>query len=329
MKKIALSGIQTTGSLHLGNYLGSIANWLKFQEEYNCFFFLADLHSITVDQDPAELRQASYHTIAIYLASGICPKKSTIFLQSQVSYHAELAWLLNCVTPMGWMKRMTQYKDKAGKNQESASVGLFDYPVLMAADILLYNADVVPVGDDQKQHIELARDIASAVNRKFDKELLIMPEPMILGPAKRVMSLKDGLKKMSKSDPSDASRINLTDTNDMIMQKIRKAKTDAYEYISYDPENRPEFANLLNIFASITGSTPEHIAADYRDTNFSTFKEELANNICNLITPIREEYNKIILDKIYLDKILANGRDKASARAESIYKNVKDAFGFI
>ncbi|CAN0600856.1 unnamed protein product, partial [Ectocarpus sp. 12 AP-2014] len=258
-----LSGIQTTGNLHLGNYLGSIQNWLEMQNDYSCYFFLANLHAITTPQDPEELRRASLSSAALYLASGIDPKKSIIFMQSDVKEHTELAWMLNCITPIGWLKRMTQFKDKAGEKQDNANTGLFTYPILMAADILLYNTDIVPVGADQKQHLELARDIAGAVNRRFNQEILKIPEPLIQGPATRVMSLRDGTKKMSKSDESDASRINLTDSADTIMKKIKKAKTDNIAEISYDQPERPEVSNLINIYSSITKRKKEEIVKQY------------------------------------------------------------------
>jgi tryptophanyl-tRNA synthetase len=269
MKKTILSGVQASGSLHLGNYLGAIKNWVKMQEEYNCFFFLADLHAITVDRTSEELRTSIMQTLAIYLAAGLSPDKVTIFAQSMVKEHSELAWILNCVTPLGWLKRMTQFKDKAGKDQDKACLGLFSYPVLMAADILLYQTDIVPVGEDQKQHLELTRDIAGAINRKFNKEVLKVPEPLIGGSATRIMSLRDGRKKMSKSDISDLSRINLKDDADLIYQKIKKAKTDHLTEISYDKENRPEISNLIDIYANLSETNIETITKNYQNKGFA------------------------------------------------------------
>lgn len=329
MKKIALSGIQTNGTLHLGNYLGSINNWLTMQDDFNCYFFLADLHSITVARQPEELRQAIFHSAAIYLASGIDPDKSVIFAQSTVPEHAELAWLLNCVTPLGWLKRMTQFKDKAGKKQDNASTGLFTYPVLMAADILLYNADIVPVGDDQKQHLEITRDIAGAVNRKFEQEVLTMPEPLIFGKATRVMSLKDGTKKMSKSDPSDASRINLTDSPDLIVQKLKKSKTDSIAEIYYDRENRPELSNLLDIYAAIINASPKTLGDNYANSGFAKLKEDIAEAIITKLAPMQKEYNKLIESEDHLLNILHTGANTAKERANLTLNNVKKYFGFL
>lgn len=328
MKKIALSGIQTSGTLHLGNYLGSINNWLTMQEEYNCYFFLADLHSITVSRSRDELCKSILHAAAIYLAAGIDPNKSIIFTQSSVPQHSELAWMLSCITPIGWLKRMTQFKDKAGKQQDNANAGLFTYPVLMAADILLYNADVVPVGDDQKQHLELTRDIAAALNRKFNEEVLKVPEPLILGKAKRVMSLRDGSKKMSKSDPSDASRINLTDSPEVIIQKVKKAKTDNIAEITYDPEHRLELTNLLNIFSAITDKEAKILAEEYIDKGFAKLKNDLAEAIIARLTPMQKEYNKLIDNQDHLFNILHLGEIAAKQRADLILSKIKDYFGF-
>ena len=326
MKKTALSGVQTTGNLHLGNYLGSISNWLTMQDEYNCFFFLADLHSLTAIQNPEQLRQSTIESAAMYLASGLDPKKSTIFLQSHIKEHCELAWILNCVTPIGWLKRMTQFKDKAGKKQDNANTGLFTYPILMAADILLYNADVVPVGDDQKQHLELTRDIAGAVNRRFNKEILITPEPLIQGSATRVMSLRDGTKKMSKSDESEASRINLTDDADTITKKLKKAKTDNIAEITYD-SGRPEITNLINIFCAISSNTPEQIVNTYEGQGFAKFKNDLAELIISQLQPIQTEYNKIINDQNYINQTLNDGAAKAREIAQQTCKKVMNEFG--
>lgn len=329
MKKTALSGIQTTGCLHLGNYLGSIQNWLEMQDDYNCYFFLANLHSITIERDPNELRAATLSAAATYLASGINPKKSVIFVQSDVKEHTELAWMLNCITPIGWLKRMTQFKDKAGKKQDNANTGLFTYPILMAADILLYNADVVPVGDDQKQHLELARDIAGAVNRKFNKELLSLPEPLIQGAATRVMSLRDGTKKMSKSDDSDASRINLTDSPDLIIKKLKKSKTDSIAEISYDQTARPEVANLINIYSALTKNSKQKIVSQYDGSGFAKFKLDLADIIIAKLNPINLEYQKIIKDKDYINDVLLKGAEKARTTAKTTCRTISEAFGLL
>ncbi len=327
MKKVAVSGIQTSGDLHLGNYLGSIKNWLNMQDSHDCFFFLANLHSITVDLNPIILNKSILDAAAIYLACGIDPNKSTLFLQSDVKEHAELAWLLNCVTPMGWLKRMTQFKDKAGKHQDNACTGLFTYPVLMAADILLYNADVVPVGDDQKQHLELTRDIAGALNRKFNKELLKIPSPLIQGPATRVMSLRDGSKKMSKSDPSDAARINLLDDSITIANKIKKSKTDSIENITYQ-NDRLEVTNLINIFSALSNLTVKEILINYENQGFSVFKSNLADLVIEHLKPIQAEYYKIIKDQTYIKDVLKLGAHKASIIARKTCDKINENFGF-
>ena len=329
MKKIALSGVQSTGSLHLGNYLGSIKNWVNLQQDYECYFFLADLHSLTVDQDPILLRENILSSAATYLACGIDPNKSAIFRQSAIKEHCELAWLLNCVTPIGWLKRMTQFKDKAGSKQDNANTGLFTYPVLMAADILLYRADVVPVGDDQKQHLELARDIAGVINRKFGRELLTVPEPLIQGAATRVMSLRDGTKKMSKSDPSDAARINMTDSADIILAKIKKSKTDNIAEITYDPLNRPEVANLINIYSALSGDTTQKIVDNYQHKGFAIFKSDLGDIVISHLKPIGEEYWRIIKDKEYINNILEAGASRARAKASKTCSEIFENFGLL
>jgi tryptophanyl-tRNA synthetase len=330
MKKVALSGTQVTGDLHLGNYLGAIINWTKIQDEYNCYFFLADLHSITIDCTPSQLYANTLQTAAIYIAAGLSPDKSAIFAQSMVKEHAELAWLLNCITPLGWLKRMTQFKEKAGKDQDNACLGLFSYPVLQAADILLYQANVVPVGDDQKQHLELTRDIAAAVNRKFDQDILTLPEPLILPTkAKRIMSLKDGRKKMSKSDPSDLSRINLNDSADQVYQKIKKAKTDHLTEISYDHQSRPEISNLIDIFASLSGDGVSKIVDNYQNTGFAKFKNDLSELIILALSPINTEYMKLMQNQDYLISILHSGAEKARIPAAQTLATVKQSFGFV
>ena len=329
MTKTALSGIQTSGGLHLGNYLGSINNWLNLQEDYNCYFFLADLHSITVDRSAEDLRKSTLSAAATYLAAGINPKKSTIFLQSAIKEHCELAWMLNCVTPIVWLKRMTQFKDKAGKKQDNANTGLFTYPILMAADILLYNADIVPVGDDQKQHLELTRDIAGVINRKFGQQIIKVPDPLIQGTATRVMSLRDGNKKMSKSDASDASRVNLTDSPDIIMQKLKKAKTDNLAEITYDPTQRPEVSNLINIFCALSQQTQASIVEQYQIKGFAVFKSDLAELIISKLEPINIEYKKIIQDPQYIKDTLANGANRARIIAQKTCSMVAENFGLL
>jgi len=311
-----VSGIQPTGGLHLGNLLGAILRWVRMQDEADCLFFLADLHALTVDVDPTKLRANVREMAAALIASGIDPAKSILFTQSAVPAHAELAWILNCTARMGWLSRMTQFKEKSGKHREGASVGLFTYPVLQAADVLLYQATHVPVGEDQKQHIELARDIALKFNNDFDVELFIPPEPFIGGgTAARVMSLRDGTAKMSKSDPSEASRIHLTDGDDEIAQKIRKAKTDP-EPLPDDPaqlDGRPEARNLVGIMAALTGETPVEVLQRFAGQGFGAFKPALADAAIALLAPLRERLIELRRDEASLDSILAAGAEKAAA----------------
>jgi tryptophanyl-tRNA synthetase len=328
MKRI-VSGIQPTGFLHLGNYLGSIKQWVELQKEYESFLFLADLHAITVPQDPEALRKSIRVTAATYIACGIDPNKSAIFAQSTVHEHAELGWILNCMTPIGWLNRMVQFKDKAGKDKEKASLGLYSYPVLQAADVLLYKADIVPVGEDQKQHIELARDIAGAFNRRVEQDYFPLPEPRIMGVATRIMSLRDGTKKMSKSDPSDYSRIHLNDDADTILKKFQKAKTDALPEITYDEENRPDLANLINIYSAITGLTKEQTVENYTGKGFAAFKKELAENVIEHINPITKELNDLLEDTVYIDNILKQGAVRAQNVASKHLKEVKELLGFL
>jgi len=313
-----VSGIQPTGDLHLGNLLGAILRWVRMQDETQCLFFLADLHALTVDIDPAVLRDNVREMAAALIASGIDPAKSTVFCQSDVPAHAELTWILSGTARMGWLNRMTQWKDKAGKNREGSSVGLFTYPVLQAADVLVYKATHVPVGEDQKQHIELARDIAIKFNNDFDVELFVPPEPYIGGgTAARVMSLRDGTAKMSKSDPSEASRIHLTDDNDTIAQKIRKAKTDP-EPLPDDPaglEGRPEAKNLVGIMAALTGETPELVLSRFAGQGFGAFKPALADAAVALLSPLRDRLIELRRDTAALDAILDAGAEKAAALA--------------
>jgi len=329
--KRILSGVQPSGDLHLGNYLGAIKNFVSLQKEYECFFCVVDLHAITVWQDPKVLANKTREVTAAFIASGIDPKKNNIFVQSQVPQHAQLGWLFNCVARMGWLNRMTQFKDKAGKNSENVSVGLFSYPTLMAADILIYLATHVPVGDDQKQHLELTRDIAQKFNNDFKTDFFPIPEPLILGEATRVMSLRDGSKKMSKSDPSDYSRIMLTDTAENIIQKIKKAKTDP-EPLPQDKtglEKRPEAENLISIFASLQDTSIESVIKDYAGKEFSTFKKDLADISVSKLEPITSEMNKLMSDVSYIDSILNQGKENAVAVAEPVLQKTKEIIGFL
>jgi tryptophanyl-tRNA synthetase len=332
IKKI-FSGVQPTGNLHLGNYLGAIKNFVKLQNEIEneCIFCVVDLHAITVKQNPKELKKNIRETAATFIASGIDPIKSIIFNQSMVSAHSEAAWILSCVSRIGWLNRMTQFKEKAGKDKEKASIGLYSYPVLMAADILLYDATHVPVGDDQKQHLELCRDIAQKFNNDFNAtDFLKVPEPLIQNEFSRIMSLKDGLKKMSKSDPSDLSRINLTDNRDEILNKIKKAKTDPLPLPSgiKDLNERPEAENLLGIYSSLKNQNLEKSIIEFNGKNFSEFKEKLSEILIETIDPISKEIKKLLNDENYLDKILLEGSDKANKLASKKIKEIKDLVGF-
>jgi tryptophanyl-tRNA synthetase len=310
-----VSGIQPTGGLHLGNLLGAILRWVRMQDEAQCLFFLADLHALTVDVAPDQLYSNVREMAAALIASGIDPKKSILFRQSAIPAHPELAWILQGTARMGWLNRMTQWKDKAGKNREGSSVGLFTYPVLQAADILLYKATHVPVGEDQKQHVELTRDIALKFNADFDVDLFVPPEPFIGGgAAARIMSLRDGRSKMSKTDPSDMSRIHLTDSDDEIAQKIRKAKTDP-EPLPADEnglENRPEAKNLIGIYSEVTGETIEQVLARFAGQGFGTFKPVLADALIGLLAPLRVRLEEFRRDPAELDRILSEGAERAS-----------------
>jgi tryptophanyl-tRNA synthetase len=325
-----VSGIQPTGDLHLGNLLGAILRWVRMQDEAECLFFLADLHALTIDVEPQQLRSSVREMAAALIASGIDPAKSIVFAHSAVPAHAELAWVLGCTARMGWLNRMTQWKDKAGKNREGASVGLFAYPVLQAADILLYRATHVPVGDDQKQHIELARDIAIKFNTDFDVELFVPPEPYIGGgSAARVMSLRDGTAKMSKSDPSDMSRINLTDSDETIAQKIRKAKTDP-EPLPEDPAllaARPEARNLVGIYGAVTGESVEQVLARFAGQGFGAFKPALADALVAMLAPLRARLEAFRSDPAMLDKLLADGAARAAELAAPTLAQAYDAVG--
>ncbi len=333
MGKKIFSGVQPTGNLHLGNYLGAIKNFVRLNNEVGneCVFCVVDLHAITVNQDPKKLRNNIRETVATFIASGIDPKKNIIFNQSKVSAHAEAAWILSCVARMGWLNRMTQFKEKAGKDKEKASVGLYSYPVLMAADILLYDTTHVPVGDDQKQHLELCRDIAQKFNNDFKVENFFrVPEPLIQKEFSRIMSLKDGTKKMSKSEISDLSRINLTDYKDQIINKIKKAKTDSLPLPEtiIELEERPEAKNLMGIYSSLVNSNLEKSINEFSGKNFSEFKESLTQVLVDKIIPISNEIKKLLNDKKYLDSILLEGSEKADKIASKKVKNIQDIVGF-
>ena len=331
-RPLAFSGIQPSGKLHLGNYLGAMKNWVKLQDSMPCIYCVVDMHAITVFQDPAELSASTREVTAACLAVGIDPERSILFNQSQVPIHAELAWIFNCVARIGWLNRMTQFKDKAGKNRENASVGLFVYPNLMAADILAYRATHVPVGEDQKQHLELARDIAQKFNTDFAAPgFFPLPEPFITGPGTRVMSLRDGTKKMSKSEESDFSRINLTDDADAIAQKIRKARTDPNPLPGKMEElaTRPEAENLINIYAGLCDQRAETVLAEYAGAQFSTFKNALADLAVAKLTPIAAAMQRYMSDRGELDRILASGAARARVIAEPVMREVRERVGFV
>ncbi len=340
--KTVFSGIQPTGNLHLGNYLGSIRNWIDLQDQHRCIFGVMNLHAITLPQDPKALRQNILDAAAVYLACGLDPKKTTLFVQGDVAEHAELAWVFCTLTPMGWLNRMTQFKDKTKQKtvrvmkglsevneviqDENANLGLYSYPVLMAADILLYKADLVPVGEDQKQHLELTRDIAGAFNRRFGKEYFNLPDPMIVSGVKRIMSLQDGTKKMSKSDESDLSRINLTDTAEEIVKKVKKAKTDSLPTITFD-EARPEIFNLLNIFSAFTGKTPESLAREYETAGNGKFKMDLAEVLVEKLKPIQENLTRFKQDPAYVRQVLNEGKNQAQEIAQKTKKEIFEIVG--
>jgi tryptophanyl-tRNA synthetase len=338
-QQLVFSGVQPTGNLHLGNFLGAINRFVALQDSYECLFCVVDLHAITVAQDPALLKANIREVAAAFIACGIDPEKNIVFNQSQVPEHTELAWVFNCVARVGWLSRMTQFKEKAGKDRENASVGLFAYPTLMAADILVYRATHVPVGDDQKQHLELARDIAQKFNHDFAPSISALgqdaffplPNPIIHGPATRVMSLRDGQKKMSKSDPSDFSRINLSDDADAIVQKIRKAKTDPHPLPSEIEGllGRPEAENLVSIYAALSSQTKESVLGDFGGSNFSQFKNALADLCVTMLSPIGSEMRRLLGDLSYIDFILREGSERARARACITMSSVKDIVGFL
>ena len=333
IKERVFSGVQPTGSLHIGNYLGAIKNFVSVQNDYDSIFCIVDLHAITVWQDPNILSENIYEVAAAYIASGIDPKKATIFVQSQVPAHAELAWILNCVSRIGWLNRMTQFKEKAGKNREKASVGLYVYPTLMAADILLYHTNLVPVGDDQKQHLEITRDIAQKFNNDFknsnNDNFFPIPEPMILPVASRVMSLRNGLKKMSKSDSSTMTRIEFSDENDLITKKIMKAKTDPLPMpeTAKELENRPEVKNLINIYGAISGEKTEQLISKFAGQRLSDFKKDLSDIIISEMEPIRDKFIELKNDKSFLNKILKDGVYKAREKSNPIIDEVKSIVG--
>ena len=335
------SGIQPSGIPHLGNYLGAVRNWVALQQSHECLYCVVDLHAITVWQDPTELPRAIREVTAAFIACGIDPDKNIVFNQSQVAEHAELAWIFNCVARMGWLNRMTQFKEKAGKERENVSVGLYAYPNLMAADILVYKATHVPVGEDQKQHLELARDIAQKFNHDFgdsirnnghnDGVFFPLPEPMITGPATRVMSLRDGTKKMSKSDPSDNSRINLTDDAETIAQKVRKAKTDPEPLPSEEKglEARPEADNLVGIYAALSGQPKADVLREFGGGQFSSFKSALVELCVAKLSPIASEMKRLVADPGYVDAVLVDGADRARAIAAETMQATKDIVGFV
>jgi len=339
-KELVFSGVQPTGNLHLGNYLGAVTKFVALQERYECIYCVVDLHAITVWQDPAELPRAIREVTAAFLAAGIDPKQHIVFNQSQVAEHAELAWVFNCVARLGWLNRMTQFKEKAGKDRENASVGLYAYPNLMAADILVYRATHVPVGEDQKQHLELARDIAQKFNNDFSESIRAhglgdmffpQPEPLIQGPATRVMSLRDGTKKMSKSDPSDYSRINLSDDADTIAQKIRKAKTDP-EPLPHDEKGlatRPEAENLVGIYAALADTTSADVLTQFGGAQFSAFKASLIDLLVAKLVPIGAEMKRLMQHPDHIDAVLADGGDRARVLAARTMNSVKDIVGFV
>ena len=325
------SGIQPTGNLHLGNYLGAIRNWVALQHDYECIFCIVDLHALTVPQDPAELRAATREVTAAYIAAGVDPERCVIFNQSTVTAHSELAWILSCITPLGWLNRMTQFKEKAGKQRDMAGLGLYAYPVLMAADIIGYKATHVPVGEDQKQHVELARDIAGAFNRRYERDFFPLPEPQIFGEATRVMSLRDGKSKMSKSDPSDYSRLNMTDDADTIALKVRRAKTDPEPLPDTVEalEKRPEADNLIGIYAALANLSREQALSRFAGKNFSTFKEELSSVAVEVLGKIGGEMRRLMADPGHIDTVLRHGSERAAAIAMPILREVQDITGLL
>jgi len=331
MRQRILSGIQTTGDLHLGNYLGAIKNWVDLQDTYDSFLFMADLHAITVPHDASALAETTYKTAALYLACGIDTERSTVFVQSHVSAHAELGWLLTCIAPLNWLEDMVQFKEKSVRQGESVGAGLLCYPALQAADILLYEPDKVPVGEDQKQHIELTRDITVRINHQFGTPkapVLKMPDPMIRAEGARVMSLADGTSKMSKSDPSDLSRINLLDPPDLILKKIKKCKTDPVRGLEFDNPERPECSNLLTLYMLLADKDKAAVAEECREMGWGQFKPLLAETAIAALEPIQQRYHAIRTEEGYLDSVLRQGKEKAEAIAQQTLTKVKTAMGY-
>lgn len=324
-----LSGIQPTGNFHIGNYFGAVHQWIQLQNDYECLFCVVDLHAINTSYNPNQLQQHTREIAAVYIAAGLNPEECVIFPQSSVSAHAELSWVLGCFTPLGWLNRMTQFKDKAGKHKDQASLGLYSYPVLMAADILAYKATHVPVGEDQKQHLELARDIAGAFNRFTHRDIFPLPEVMIQKQGARIMSLRDGSNKMSKSDPAEGSRINLKDDNETIAKKIRKAKTDPHPFPSTFAEaiGRPDVENLITIYSLVTQETPDQVCNKFAGSNFSPFKQELADAAVHYFTPIREKFYELMQHPDHIDKILEDGANKARTIADKTRREIYNLTG--
>ncbi len=330
-KKRILSGVQPTGDLHLGNWLGAINNWVNLQDDHETFLCVVDLHAITTKYNEKKLAENTFSTAALYLACGINPEKCSIFIQSQIPAHSELCWILNCLTPMNWMERMIQFKEKSIQQGNNVSIGLFNYPILMAADILLYDADLVPVGEDQKQHLELARDIAQQrVNGEFGKgeDILKIPKAIIMKKGSKIMSLNDGLKKMSKSDPNEGSRINLLDKPETIMKKIKRAKSDSHSGIEYKNENRPESKNLLMIYSILSGKDINELEEQFKNTGWGTFKTLIAEQLIDSLNPIQERYKTLIDDPHELNRILLDGKEKAQEVANATLHRVKKNLGF-
>ena len=330
-KKRILSGVQPTGDLHLGNWLGAIRNWVTLQEQYETFLCVVDLHAITAEHNPKELTQNTLSTAALYVACGIDPNICSIFVQSHIPAHSELCWILNCMTPINWMERMIQFKEKSIQQGNNVSIGLFDYPILMAADILLYDADYVPVGEDQKQHLELARDIAQQrINAKFSKEkdILKIPQPIIMKSGSKIMSLIDGSKKMSKSDPNEGSRINLLDTPEIISKKIKRAKSDSYVGLEFNNPERPESRNLLMIYSILSGKEISQCENEFSETGWGTFKKLITEQVIESLSPIQEKYKVLINDPHQLNNILIEGKERADELAKKTLKRVKSKLGF-
>ncbi len=328
-KKVILSGSTVTGDLTLGNYIGAMNNWKSLQEEYNCYYFIADLHALTVAQDPKLLKDRCFSFFAQYLALGLDPEKNTIFVQSHIHEHAELAWILTCLTPMGYLNRMTQFKEKSQKNIKNINAGLFSYPVLMAADILLYQADLVPVGEDQRQHLELCRDIVTFFDNRYGEGKLKMPEAYIGKQGARIMSLQDPSKKMSKSDDNEKNYVSIIDAPKKIQKKIKSAQTDSDTVVTFDKENKPGLANLLTIYSVLAQKPIEKIVTDYEGKMYGHLKMDLADLVVETLSPVREKYEELMKDKAYLEELMGKGAEKARERAENTLKLVYDTTGLI